>query len=251
MRTILITGGTGKLGRKLVAHFLGKGEKVIATGRSLESLEALDFPADIAASRLLRIPMDFTDDAASASFLRELAERQLCPDALVNSARSMTFLRSEEGGLVSRRNFMGELLVDVVAPYELTMALALHEGSRLRCVVNMGSQYGQVAANPALYTEPARQSPLNYSVAKAALAHLTRELAVRLANRNVRVNCVAFGGVEGRVDEAFRTRYAALCPLGRMLTEDEVAGPVEFLLSDASAGMTGQVIAVDGGWTIW
>ncbi|MGZ7244452.1 SDR family oxidoreductase [Streptococcus pyogenes] len=53
------------------------------------------------------------------------------------------------------------------------------------------------------------------------------------------------------MDDAFKARYGALCPAGRMLREDEIPGPVSWLLSDASSGMTGQVLSVDGGWSVW
>jgi hypothetical protein len=102
-----------------------------------------------------------------------------------------------------------------------------------------------------LYSDAVNQSPLHYGVAKAALQQLTRELAVRLANRDIQVNCVAFGGVEGRVDDAFKQRYAQLCPMGRMLREEEVVTPVDMLLSDGCSGVTGHTLAVDGGWGIW
>jgi hypothetical protein len=131
------------------------------------------------------------------------------------------------------------------------MELTLQKGSRLRSVVNIGSQYGVVAANPSLYAEQDKGSPIHYGVAKAALIQLTRELAVRLAARKVRVNCLSLGGIEGRVDERFKERYARLCPQGRMLTDSDLTGPVEFLASDASAGMTGHNLVVDGGWTAW
>ena len=72
-----------------------------------------------------------------------------------------------------------------------------------------------------------------------------------MAGRGIQVNCIAFGGVEGCVDDAFKERYARLCPMGRMLRDDEVAGPVDMLLSDHFSGMTGHVLAVDGGWGIW
>lgn len=250
-RAILVTGGTGKLGRSLVAHFLSRGDRVVATGRSEASLASLRSAHPGAADRLHLLVADFCDGDGAARLASTLAAAGVRPDALINNARSLGFLGIRDDGTVSRENFLGEYLVDVIAPYELTMALAGQPGSRLRHVVNVGSQYGTVAANPSLYDDPLRQSPIHYSVAKAALAHLTRELAVRLAPRQIRVNCVAFGGVEGRVDAAFKTRYSALCPQGRMLRDDEVAGPIEFLLGEASSAITGQVINADGGWSVW
>lgn len=250
-RFILVTGGTGKLGRSLVAHFLARGDRVIATGRSESSLAAVRTAHPDVDGRLHLLPADFCDDDAPGRLVAAIAADGMHPDALINNARSLDFLGIRNDGTVSRENFLGEYLVDVVAPYELTLALAAQPGSRLRHVVNIGSQYGNVAANPALYDDPLRQSPIHYGVAKAALAHLTRELAVRLAPRQIRVNCVAFGGVEGRVDDAFKARYAALCPQARMLRDDEVVGPVEFLLDEGSSAITGQVINADGGWGLW
>jgi NAD(P)-dependent dehydrogenase (short-subunit alcohol dehydrogenase family) len=92
---------------------------------------------------------------------------------------------------------------------------------------------------------------LHYGVSKAGLGHLTKELAVRFADQDIRVNCVAFGGVEGRVDENFKNRYSLLCPMGRMLNEGDLAGPVDLLLSSASSAITGHTLIVDGGWSLW
>jgi len=195
--------------------------------------------------------VDLTAPGSIPALCDQLDAEGIFPDCVINNARSIEYLKVEEDGCVSRENFSNELLLDVIVPYELTMAVARQVGSRLTRVVNIGSQYGTVAANRHLYTDPDRQSPLHYGVAKAALAHLTRELAVRLADKGIRVNCIAFGGVEGRVDAAFKERYAKLCPMGRMLRDDEVAGPVDMLLSDSCSGITGHVLAVDGGWTIW
>ncbi len=250
-RTILITGGTGKIGRSLVSHFLSAGDNVVATARTDESLARLTSEHGQSGNRILGIKTDFTEPDAIKAILEQLYQENIFPDCLVNNARSVNFLKVEEDGVVSRENFAGEFLLDVIVPYELTMRLARQDGSRLRRVVNVGSMYGTVAANPSLYTDPVKQSPLHYGVSKAALAHLTRELAVRLADKGIQVNCVAFGGVEGRVDDTFLRRYAKLTPLGRMLRDDEVAGPVDMLLSDVCSGVTGHVLAVDGGWTIW
>lgn len=250
-RTLLITGGSGKLGRSLVSHFLAAGDRVITSCRADESLEKLKIEYARYGNDFVAIKADLTEAGAIKDIIEKLEKKDLRSDCLVNNARSISFLKVEEDGLVSRENFANEYLLDVIVPYELTMALVAQKNSQLRRVVNIGSQYGTVAANPHLYTDPIKHSPLHYGVAKAALLHLTKELAVRLANKGVQVNCAAFGGVEGRVDEAFKQRYAQLCPMGRMLRDDEVVGPVDMLLSDKCSGVTGHILAVDGGWGIW
>lgn len=250
-RTVLITGASGKLGRVLVGHFLGRGDLVVACVRRPESVRALLAEHGERSANLVTVASDLTTTGGLDAMMRELATRALQPEALINSARNVEFLAIGQDGRVARGDFMSELMLDVVVPYELTIALAAQPGSRLRWVVNMGSQYGVVAANPQLYTEPMLQSPVHYGVAKAALVHLTKELAVRLAARGIQVNCIAFGGVEGRVDEQFKARYARLCPTGRMLRDDEIAGPVELLVSEQGSGITGHTLVVDGGWSIW
>jgi NAD(P)-dependent dehydrogenase (short-subunit alcohol dehydrogenase family) len=234
-----------------VSHFLGNGDRVITTCRTNESLDKFAAEYGCYGEKFAGIKADLTEADAIKSLREKLDILGVQPDCLVNNARSISFLKIEEDGLVSRENFANEYLLDVIVPYELTMALVVQKDSQLRRVINIGSQYGTVAANPHLYTDPIKHSPLHYGVAKAALAHLTKELAVRLAGKGIQVNCVAFGGVEGRVDEAFKQRYGQLCPMGRMLRGDEVVGPVDMLLSDKCSGVTGHILAVDGGWGIW
>lgn len=251
MATVLITGGTGKFGSVLIDHFCQRGMQVIFTSTSAEKIAKLVGAYSENNRSITGIQVDFSLDGSVSCLMQQLAKNNISVDFLVNNARSLTSLAIEADGRVLRENFLAEYLLDVVVPYELTMAIAKFDGGGLKSVVNIGSQYGMVAANPSLYTDHARQSPIQYSVAKAALVHLTKELAVRLAEQKIRVNCVAYGGVEGRVDEAFKARYASLVPSQRMLSEAEIPGPIEFLLSDASSAMTGQVICADGGWTIW
>jgi len=249
-RVVLLTGATGKLGRQLTAHLLDQGHRVIATGRSQESLTALQQFAG-KTDNLVLLQADFLAEETLTGFLERLLQLSVPPDVLINNARSVDTLKINEDGTVARQNFLNEFLMDVVIPYELTMGLHQLMPSQLRSVVNIGSIYGVVAANPLLYVDPVHDSPIQYSVAKAALAHLTRELAVRLAPQDIQVNCVAYGGVEGRVDNRFKAQYARLCPQGRMLDERDIVGPIDFLLSASSTAMTGQVLVVDGGWSVW
>lgn len=250
-RTILITGATGKFGRVLVRHFLDAGDHVIATGRSEESLDCLRIGSPQWADRLHLLEIDLMAEHVDSLLSAGLARLGVEPDCLINNARSLESLKLDEQGKASTESFLNEFRLGVVVPYKLTMGLSSHPNSRLQAVVNVGSIYGTTAPNLKLYTDPERQSPIQYGVTKAALAHLTKELAVRLAAKNIRVNCAAFGGVEGRVDEGFKQRYAALCPAGRMLAEKEIAGPIDMLLSEAASGITGHVLMIDGGWSAW
>ena len=252
MTTTVITGATGKFGRILVADRLGRGDIVVAIASRDETLATLrDGNAEADKNRrLVTVACDLTAPDAAKTIADRCTQLKIAPDALINNARNLSYLRNAPDGGARRDDFVGELTLDVVAPCELTLALANRPGSQLTRVINIGSQYGVVAPNRELYSVAGDQPPLHYGVAKAALIQLTRELAVRLAPR-VRINCISFGGVEGRVDPDFKNRYAKLSPSGRMLREDEIAGPVNFLLSDASSGMTGHNLVVDGGWTIW
>ena len=250
-RTILITGGSGVFGSSLVSYFLAAGDRIITTCRTQDSQDKLMTDYARYGEAFVVLKSDLTETDAIKILMGKLGTLDIMPNCLVNNARSADYLKIEENGLVKRENFANEYLLDVIVPYELTMGLMMLKNSKLHRVVNIGSMYGTVAANIHLYTDPDRQSPLHYSVAKAALSHLTKELAVRLSKNKIQVNCIAFGGVEGRVDEEFKERYAKLCPMGRMLTADEVVHPVEMLLSDKCSGITGHTLAVDGGWSIW
>ena len=104
---------------------------------------------------------------------------------------------------------MMEYVMHVAVPYELSIKLYLAQKEFLKTIINIGSQYGNVAVNPELYKNDLSNSPIQYSLAKSALHHLTKELAVRLSHSKIRVNCIAFG-VDGRVDNEFKNRYSNL-----------------------------------------
>jgi NAD(P)-dependent dehydrogenase (short-subunit alcohol dehydrogenase family) len=232
---VVVTGGTGLVGAELSRAFREAGYRVVVVSRRATGDDA--------------VPLDLAAPGAAATLARELEARAAVPHVLVNAARDVAHL-GLDGEPVSRDDWLASYALDVVAPYELSVALARAPGSLLRAVVNVGSMYGVVAPNPALYEDFARDSAPHYGVGKAALAHLTKELAVRLGPR-VRVNAVSYGGVHGRADAEFERRYARLCVLGRMLDAAEIGGPAVFLASVGASGVTGQNLVVDGGWTVW
>ena len=251
MKVIILTGATGLIGQVLLKHFVASGDIIVGIGRSQESLDKIKSNLRDASSQFHGISVDLCSENACNHIKNSLLKADLMPNCLINNARDASSLRIGPDGMVARNDFMSELLMDVVVPYELTISLAKQQKSVLESVVNIGSQYGVVAPNLQLYSNPEKESPVHYGVAKAGLSQLTKELAVRLADQGIRVNCVAYGGVEGRVHKDFMQRYSKLCPMGRMLNENDLAGPVDLLLSTNSSAITGHTLVVDGGRSIW
>jgi len=249
-QTILITGATGKIGQCLTRHFRTKGWDVIAVSRNAGRLDTLERESH-GQGALHKIDIDLTGESAAVQLATHLSSQGPLPHHLINNARDITNLKLPASGHPNRVQWRQEFELGVVVAHDLTFALAEVAQSRLRSVVNVGSIYGVVAMNPRLYNDPAREAPIHYGVTKAALIHMTKELAVRLAARGIRVNCVSYGGVAGRANEEFRERYAASVPAGTMLDEHDIPGAIDFLTSPSASGITGHNLLVDGGWTAW
>jgi hypothetical protein len=249
-RTIFLTGATGLLGFELTKEFLARGHTVLAGSRNAASIAAMREKLPDLPGVLEPVEVDLMSFDA-AELAKDLSARGLAPDYLINNARNVANLRMQANGWPNAECWHAEFELGVVASTNLTIAFSEMTKSRLRSVVNVGSIYGVVAMNQRLYDSPALQAPPHYGVVKAALVHATKELAIRLAPKGIRVNAISYGGIEGRADAAFRARYGDFAPNGRMLRRDELFSPVEFLLCSAPESLTGHNLIVDGGWTLW
>ncbi len=247
MRKVLLTGGTGLIGFTLVKSMLTDGHSVVFTTRDKVKAEQLLKSEELYSDRVLIIEVDFNSTDAIEKILTEIPRDV---DLVIYNARSVDNLKLDQQGRISESQFQNELYMAITFPYLLTNAI-INKTELLRDIVFISSMYGAVAPNPSLYDDFERQSPINYGVAKAAQIHLAKELAVRLANRNIRCNCISYGGVEGRADEAFKQRYAALNPMGRMLKQSDLFPPLKYILDNKDLLITGENLKVDGGWTLW
>lgn len=252
MESILITGATGKIGKMLTEHFLSEGHQVIGTTTNLKKIENFKIVLSqkgVPTEQLHGLELDFGAADALRKVEEYLAGGQIKPTVVIHNARSLDSLSINEKGETDPQHLLNEYQMAVVFPYQLTNLLK--KNGSLKNVIFIASIYGVVAPNRQLYTDLKHSSPIQYGVAKAAQIHLTKELAVRLADEGIRVNCVSFGGLKGRAPEDFAAKYKALTPMGGMLQDEEVIKPVDFLVGEGSASMTGHNLIVDGGWTAW
>ena len=124
-------------------------------------------------------------------------------------------------------------------------------------ILNVSSDLGLIGPDQRLYkkagvndeTQPVK--PVTYSVVKSGLIGLTRYLATYWADKGVRANAIAPGGVYTDQEESFVTQLTSLIPMGRMASENEYKAAVAFMVSDASSYMTGSILPIDGGRTCW
>lgn len=240
---ILVTGGTGILGKEIVQGLLSDGHHALIVTRDSKKARSIFGRS----SKISFIELNLSTPTADSELLQKIQEEDVNIDFFIHAARSLDSLKVESDGTTESMSFLSEFNLQVVVPYRIVLGLMKYEG--LKGYIGIGSMYGDVTFNKSLYGTDLAKAPIQYSVSKAALNHLTQELAVRFPH--LKINQVSYGGIEGRVGEDFIHKYAGLCPLGRMMDKSEIYGPIRFLMSMDSNYVQGQIINVDGGWQLW
>jgi NAD(P)-dependent dehydrogenase (short-subunit alcohol dehydrogenase family) len=235
-----VTGAARGIGLAVAKRFLAERWRVVlldTDGQTLRSVaEEIGRPEEI-----LTLTADVSDPQAVASAIQQTADRFGRLDALVNNAGVAVFkpllaTTFEEWSRV--------LAVNLSGPFLCTQAAApLMAETGGGAIVNVTSISGLRAST----------LRVAYGTSKAGLAHLTKQQAVELAELGIRVNAVAPGPVDTAMAKAvhspsIRADYRDAIPLGRYGLEDELADVIVFLCSERASYVTGQVIAVDGGF---
>jgi NAD(P)-dependent dehydrogenase (short-subunit alcohol dehydrogenase family) len=244
-KTVLITGGARGLGRMIAEGFVRAGAKVYVTSRDAAELERA--VAELSALGMcipLLLPKMTAENLSALAV--ELACRESRLHVLVNNAG-----RTWGAPLDSFPDsaWADVFAVNVQAPFTLTRALlplltAAATADDPARVLNIGSLAGAVVE---------RLNAFSYASSKAALHHLSRELAAELAPRHITVNLIAPGYFETRMtshiraDETATEKLLSRVPLGRFGRGEDVAGACLFLASRAGSYMTGSEIFMDGG----
>lgn len=234
-RTILVTGAGGGIGGATVRQLVATGADVVAAGRTLESLEAIT-----AATGARPLVFDLTSEDSIKD-----AVDGLDLWGVVNCAGDGGEIASPQDtdiavfDRVMAINARGALLVTKYAARSL---IRLDKGGS---IVNVSSQASLVAL----------PGHISYGSSKAALDNITRVSALELGQYRIRVNSVNPTVVMTPMSAWYwgrpeiETPFLEAMPLHRWATEDDIAGPIVFLLSDAAAMISGVSLPIDGGYT--
>ena len=253
-KTAIVTGAANGVGLAIARHFAEAGAHVMLADRNEERLaaEVGDAQAD-EAPNLRYFAGDLRERLTIANLLSAAIDAFDRVDILVNASRQIMVtdaLDPEDESVMSllNQNLMTALrLSQAVAKRMIHQAASSSTKGPAGAIVNVGSIAGR-------RTQP---ELLGYSVSAAALDQATRSLAVSLAPHGIRVNGLAVGSVmstalQTRIKEDGGLRQAIVdsTPMARIAAPAELAETVQYLASDASSFMTGQILTVDGGRTL-
>ena len=258
-KVIVITGGLGQLGLAYARCLAGQGARVAL----LDIATTPGLPEDLSTNPNVRyFAADVTNRAALEAALTALEAVWGPPHCLVNNAGldSPPGSPAEENGpfeTYPESSWDKVMAANAKGPF---LCCQVFGGAMARegrgSIVNIGSIYGAVSPDQRIY-EYRRQEggafykPVAYSASKSSLYNLTRYLATYWARNGVRVNTLTLAGVYNNQDHQFLDGYLQRVPLGRMAQSEDYFGPIIFLLSEASAYVTGANLTADGGWTAW
>ena len=234
-RTILVTGASGGIGGATVRQLAAAGADVIASGRAVEKLEAL---AAETGARTLAFDLTSEDSVRAALEGLDLWGVVNCGGFGGEIATPMETDIDVFDKVISI-NARGALLV---TKYASASMIRLGQGG---AIVNVSSQASLVALS----------GHISYGSSKAALDNITRVSALELGKHGIRVNAVNPTVVMTPMSAWYWGRpdiegpFLDQMPLGRWATEEDIAAPIVFLLSDGAAMISGVSLPIDGGYT--
>jgi len=242
VKTVLITGAGGFLGKK-ISHFFNKKKfrLILMDKKFLKKNKNQD-----------TYKCDFTDEKDRELQFKKIKKKYKSIDLIINNA-GYTGSINDKGWIASferqdLNNWNKAFEVNLNSIFHLVKILKTNlEKSRGR-IINIGSIYSIRSPNPQMYKGLKMNSPAAYSASKGGLLQLTKWLSIQLAPK-VSVNMISPIGIKRNQPKKFLKRYYKSIPMKQMCSEDDIVKVISFLSIDSPRIITGQNIVLDGGYS--
>ncbi|MDO5620593.1 MAG: SDR family oxidoreductase [Paracoccus sp. (in: a-proteobacteria)] len=250
-RTAIVTGAAKGIGRSIALHLAERGANVICAD-SEEAAASCDLAEKAQESGQLRwFSADMSERLSMTNLVSATLDAFERVDILVNAHR---LVKPSDPLSVDADQLEEMLRQNMMASLRLSQIVAKRMIKQSEEAAEDGPQSGAIVNLTTLAAQRPHPSLMGYSIACAAQDQATRSLALALAPHRIRVNGVAFGSIMSeelrcklRDHPELRDDIIAGTPMGRIAAADELAEMVHYLVSPASAFVTGQIINVDGG----
>jgi 3-oxoacyl-[acyl-carrier protein] reductase len=239
-KVVLVTGASRGIGRAIAKALAAAGATVILGARDEARLrEAVD-EIEKAGGRASAVPLDVAKrESVDAAFARLLQEHGRL-DGLVNNAG------------ITRDNLLLRMKADEWADVLATNLTGVYHCTQAALRPMLKQRSGRIVNVTSVVGITGNAGQANYAASKAGVIGFTKSIAREVASRSITVNAVAPGFIDTEMTAAMTEKakeaVTSSIPLGRVGKPEDVAGAALFLLSDAAAYVTGQVLGVDGGF---
>lgn len=240
-KTALVTGATQGIGQSIATLLLEAGANLVLTGTKQTAIDGLNQKHALnTSSRVVYYQLDLSNEDSTSAFLEQIHHTaiDICiNNAGVNRVSDFVDTSEEDYEWINQINLHG--------PYRILKAL----------VPGMvANGYGRIVNIASIWSIVTRKGRSLYTSSKNGLVGLTETLAVELAQHNVLVNAVSPGFTLTELTKNTNTpdqlkAIESAIPAGRLANPDEIATLVAFLVSNLNTYITGQNIAIDGGYT--
>ncbi len=243
-KVAIVTGGSRGLGRAIAIGYGEAGAKVVVVSRS-KDIEETAHEITKRGGDAMALPLDITEERNIKTMINMSIDEFGRLDIVVNNAAIAHMNKAidmsvEEWDTVLDTNLRATFLICKAAGEKM---IKQKKGK----IINIGSVLGMRAANMAVH----------YCSSKGAIVQLTKALALEWARYNINVNCLAPGYlatemVQAQQDDEKHSKFLhSKIPFRRFAKPEEIVGTAIFLASEASDYMTGSVVVIDGGYSIW
>lgn len=252
-RVIVITGGAGLIGKEFVRAIVENGGIAIIADISEEiGIRVKDeLSNELNSSNIDFVKLDITSKESLQACIKYLDNKYGKIDALVNNAYPRNKSYGGDFFDVEYGDFCENLNLHLGGYFLASQQFAKYfQEQGYGNIINMSSIYGVIAPKFEIYEGTAMSMPIEYAAIKSALLHITKYMAKRFKNMNIRVNAISPGGILNNQPQEFLDKYNGFATSKGMLDRGDIKGTLVYLLSDMSQYVNGQNIVVDDGWSL-
>lgn len=253
-KTIIITGGTGHLGKAMSEALAAYEANLFIVGSSDKKNReyAIVLKNKYALNICEGLQMNIDDEKSIHNTFEYINRKTGSINVLINNAAYSKAGRVED---IPDSDWCKGIDGTINGVFRTTKAVLKYMVPQKNGnIINIASMYGMVAPDPMVYGDSGYDNPANYGAGKAAVIQFTKYIATTYGNMGIKANAISpgpFPNHKVQENQQFIKNLSRRTPLGRIGRPEDLQGIIVYLSSNASNYITGQNVAIDGGWTAW